>query len=398
MRPFVLVLLPLLAALLAGCPNDKKLVSGCRSDSDCGDPAVYRCEVETAQCLCKTNAACKEGEFCNSQGYCQAHVGCYETRDCPAGFFCDPTTSTCLASGRCASDLHCPLGQLCDQSTSTCKAGCRTHGDCDATQRQACVCPAAASDAGAGGGGEAPCSCEGTTDEERAKCAVGRCAAQVCVDNSWCGYGEVCRTPPEGGLPKCQTDYDNDLRPYCANCVYSPGQDSCGKGANFCLYSTYTGRTYCGVDCSDGQECPYGYDCSDVIVVWTRTQCGATDECMSPDHRTNLPCNVDDDCPNHGLCGHDPGMPMGYCYGRCTFHEGASQSFCSCVADEDCAQDICVAETRTCSISKRPCDPNGTGCKKVRCVDFGDKGGCLIGQNCKPLEGLTCSDVGPQGP
>jgi hypothetical protein len=30
-------------------------------------------------------------------------------------------------------------------------------------------------------------------------------------------------------------------------------------------------------------------------------------------------------------------------------------------------------------------------------VDFGNKGGCLIGQNCKPLEGLTCSDVGPQG-
>ena len=80
---------------------------------------------------------------------------------------------------------------------------------------------------------------------------VGRCVAQACVDNSWCGWGEVCRLPPEGGLPRCQTDYDNDLRPYCSNCVYTPGQDSCGKGANFCLFSTYTGRTYCGVDCSE---------------------------------------------------------------------------------------------------------------------------------------------------
>lgn len=117
---------------------------------------------------------------------------------------------------------------------------------------------------------------------------------------------------------------------------------------------------------------------------------------MTLDHRSSLTCNTDEDCPNHGLCGHDAGSPVGYCYGRCTFHEGAKQSFCACVADEDCAQDTCVAETGTCSISKKVCDVNGDGCRKTRCVDFGDKGGCLVGQNCKPLEGLTCADVGPQ--
>jgi hypothetical protein len=117
---------------------------------------------------------------------------------------------------------------------------------------------------------------------------------------------------------------------------------------------------------------------------------------MSNDLRSSLPCNVDADCPNEGLCGHDPGVAQGFCYGDCKPKEGANESFCGCVADSDCAQDSCVAETRTCSISRKACDPNGSGCGRIRCVDFGDRGGCLIGQNCKPVEGLTCHDVGPQ--
>lgn len=380
----------LVAFALGGCSSKDRLVSGCLEDADCGDPAAWRCDESTAQCLCRTAAACKEGEFCNSQGYCQAQVGCYENRDCPTGFFCDVTTNNCLAAGRCAIDLHCKPGELCDAASATCKPGCRVHGDCGL--REVCLCPAQ----GDAGAGEVPCGCAGATDAERAACPIGRCGAQTCADDSFCGWGQVCRVPESGGLPTCRNDYDPDLRPYCSNCVYTPGGDSCGRGANFCLYSTYTGGTYCGVDCSQGQSCPNGYDCRDVIVVWTRTQCRSTEECMTPDHRSDIPCERDEDCPNHGMCGRDPGMPTGFCYGACTFHEGANQSFCACVADEDCAQDSCVAETRTCSISKRPCDPKAGGCTKIRCVDFGNKGGCLIGQNCKPVEGLTCADVAPQ--
>ncbi len=379
---------PLLLALVALCAcTDRTTRAGCQEDADCGDPAAFRCDLETAECRCRTNAACKEGEFCNAQGYCQVHVLCYETRDCPTGFFCDVATSTCLAEGRCTSDLHCKAGELCDLATLTCKAGCRVHGDC--RLREVCLCP------GGAGTAEALCGCEGKTEAERAKCPVGRCSAEACVGDNYCGWGEVCRVPEAGGLAQCRTDYDQALRPYCSNCVYEPGQDSCGKGANFCLYSTYTGTTYCGVDCSSGQACPNGYDCRDVIVVWTRTRCTTQDECMTPDHRSNLTCEKDEDCPNHGLCGHEPGNPFGFCYGRCTFHEGAKQSFCACVADKDCAQDTCQVESRTCSISKRTCDPSGSGCREIHCVDFGDKGGCLIGQNCKPVEGLTCADVRP---
>ena len=222
-------LLPPLAAaallLLCACPDDTKLVHGCTADTDCGDVALYRCDVETAECRCRTNDACKVGEFCNTQGYCQAHVGCYETRDCPDGFFCDPKTNLCLAIGRCATDLNCPLGSLCDLSTSTCKAGCRSHGDCDANAHEACVCAATGSDAGVGA--EALCTCDATSDEGRASCPIGRCVSGTCADNSWCSWGEVCKAPTAADeLAKCQSDYDNDLRPYCANCVYAPGQDA----------------------------------------------------------------------------------------------------------------------------------------------------------------------------
>ena len=115
---------------------------------------------------------------------------------------------------------------------------------------------------------------------------------------------------------------------------------------------------------------------------------------MTVDHRSSLTCSIDSDCPNHGHCGHDPGAPVGFCYGDCVFDEGAKLSFCACIGDDDCAQDACVAESQTCSISRRDCDPSA-GCRKLRCVDFGNQGGCLIGQNCAPLEGLTCADLAP---
>jgi hypothetical protein len=45
-----------------------------------------------------------------------------------------------------------------------------------------------------------------------------------------------------------------------------------------------------------------------------------------------------------------------------------------------------------CSISRRKCvgDPD---CRTIRCVDFQGAGGCLIGQNCAPANGLTCNEV-----
>ncbi len=377
------------ASLAAGCKSNKQLVSGCSTDEDCGSVQNFRCNRDTGECLCRTNGACKPGETCNAQGYCQAKVGCYETRDCPAGYFCDPASNTCLANGRCASDLHCKQGQLCDLATNLCKPGCRASGDCNLGD--ACICTT--TDA-SGAQVQAPCTCDATSAADRQKCPIGACVSGTCVDNSYCKFGEVCATPPGGGLKQCINDYDPKLRPYCDNCVYAPGSETCGTGPNFCLYSTYTSTTYCGVDCSDGQQCANGYDCADVIVVYMKWQCFADSDCSSPEKRSSQVCTLDSDCPLHGFCAKDPGAKTGFCAGKCLKHEGANQSFCSCILDDDCAQDSCDTVTRTCDISKRPCDINtGAGCRKIRCVDFGDTGGCQIGMNCKPLEGLTCADV-----
>ncbi len=359
--------------------------SGCGKDSDCGDPAAFRCDAATGACLCRTSQGCSAGEICNDLGYCQSHVGCSDNSDCPTGFLCDSTASACIAVGRCANDLQCSLGQVCDPSTKTCLAGCKSAGDCG--QRAVCLCAGG----GDGGAGQVPCQCDALDAEGRVSCPVGQCSTTTCASDSDCAYGQRCRAAADGGLPACASDYDPSLRPYCDNCVWSQEQDTCGSGPNFCLYSTYTQSNYCGVDCSQGQGCAEGYECKDVIVVYRRTLCTSTDQCAGADFRSSQTCSKDSDCPLNGLCSAD-----GFCYGRCTPHEGANQSFCACVVDDDCVQDSCEPTTRTCTISKRPCDLYGNGCaQKIRCVDFGGQGGCVIGQNCKPLEGLTCAGVRP---
>ena len=374
------------AVATAACSPGETVVHGCRQDSDCGPVAAHRCDVETGTCLCRTDAACADGEECNSQGYCQLVVGCYDSGDCPDGFFCDPTTNTCLAAGRCASDLHCAWGAICDASTHTCRAGCRSHGDC--TLGDACLCTA--TDAVTGATVEVDCTCEATDEAARLSCAVGTCASERCISDDYCAFGERCTAAEASGPPRCASDYDVSRRPYCDQCVAGiAGQTTCGSGPNFCLYSTYTKTQFCGVDCSAGQSCPNGFDCNDVIVVWMRTLCSDAADCKKPENRSSIPCATSLDCPNSALCD----AASGFCYGACVPKEGSSESFCACVEDDDCVQDACDPVTRMCSTTRKSCDPALNDCPKIRCVDFGNKGGCLIGQNCAPYEGLTCEDM-----
>jgi hypothetical protein len=377
-----------LSLLAQGCSEGKLQSKGCKVDEDCGSAESFLCDTKSGECRCRANGACANGEVCNREGYCQAKVGCYVSRDCPDSHFCDAATNTCLPQGRCASDLHCKFGEVCDKATNLCKPGCRTHGDC--SLHEACVCKTKGAD---GAETEGPCGCDAKTAAEREKCAVGKCSNQSCGDTTFCGYGEVCRALPEGGLPQCIADYDPQQRPYCDNCVYTPGQNTCGKGANFCLIDTYSRNSYCGADCSQGQQCPNGYACHDVVVVFSRWECYSTADCGTPERRSNVACKEDKDCPNNAVCGKPPGETQGFCQGKCGFHEGASRGFCSCVVDDDCFQDECDTTTRTCSVSKRTCELNGAGCRKIRCVDFGGAGGCHIGQNCAPVEGVTCGDL-----
>lgn len=385
--PFVLRLRGVSGALLLGtalvlsvaaCDDRTQTKgTGCSKDEECGNPAAaYRCEVQTGVCYCRTNDACASNEFCNTAGFCQDRSGCERNEDCiGADLFCDTSTGTCLTRGRCSTDLHCPLGQVCDAARTTCVDGCRRDGDCSGVS---CRC------------GDKPCACTGTTQAELQACEVGVCDPTFCSNDSFCQYGEICGLPPDAGSDRnqCYTDYDNTRRPYCDGCAFGGGVSVCGAGPNYCLVDTaHPGNYYCGADCSEGQTCPRGYNCSDVIVVFQQWQCGANKPCAA---NPNYPCVEDTECPRGGQCVKQPGATSGFCAPRCAVGEGDTIGYCTCLVDGDCAQESCSGGE--CSISRRSC-VTSEDCRAIRCVDFNGAGGCLIGQNCAPSEGLSCLEV-----
>ncbi len=370
-------LLPLLAlAALSACAKDRVKGQGCATDADCGSPAsAFRCETQTGQCSCRTNDACPPAQFCNLAGYCQDRAGCETNADClDATLVCDTTAGTCLSRGRCATDLQCPLGQVCDTRRASCVEGCRKNGDCPGSS---CRCGAAA------------CACTGTTPEELARCELGVCDPTFCASQDFCRFGEICAAPPDAGdVPaQCQDDFDVSLRPYCARCANGGGISTCGSGANFCIIDTRTQDTYCGADCSEGQSCPRGYGCRDIRIVYTRWQCGPNNPCPGNPAK---PCTLDTDCTLGGSCLKVPGAASGLCAGQCRVKEGSSFGYCSCQEDFDCPEQKC--SQGECSISRKRCVTD-QDCKAVHCVDFDGVGGCLIGQNCTPANGLTCVEV-----
>lgn len=371
-----------LTALLLGvgsCDRTRLNPNGCQRDEDCGDPAsAWRCETQTGQCYCRTNDACPNGQFCNAAGFCQDRAGCEKNSDClDSTLFCDTTSGSCIPKGRCSFDLQCPLGNVCDTSRSQCVEGCRSNGDCPGSS---CRC------------GEVPCNCTGTTAAELQACPIGVCDPYFCSDNSFCKFGELCGQPPaDAGSARnqCFSDFDPDRRPYCTSCSFGGGISVCGNGANYCLIDTQNGGNFCGTDCSEGQQCPRGYDCSDVIVVYTQWTCTRA----NPACRTNdtLICMKDADCKHGGTCVIPSGSSFGNCAGKCAVNEGSGAGFCTCLVDSDCAQESC--SMGECSISRKKCVTQND-CRPIRCVDFDGVGGCLIGQNCAPGDGLSCVEVG----
>ncbi|MCC6333587.1 MAG: hypothetical protein IT380_06335, partial [Myxococcales bacterium] len=187
----------------------------------------------------------------------------------------------------------------------------------------------------------------------------------------------------------CFDDYDTNRRPYCDNCTFGGGVEVCGTGPNYCLIDTrHPGNSFCGADCSSGQSCPRGYSCQDVIVVFTQWACTRSNPACPIN--SALPCATDEECKRGGTCAKAPGMPNGYCAGKCAVDEGDENGFCTCQVDSDCAQESCSAGE--CSISRKPC-VTSDDCRSIRCVDFQGGGGCLVGQNCAPANGLSCVEV-----
>lgn len=365
----------LVLAASASCRSSKLVEKACSQDSDCGTPtSAFQCEFETGVCFCRTDLACSALQFCNVAGFCQDRAGCETSADClSSSLVCDTQSRQCLSKNRCSSDLQCELGQVCDVQKAQCVEGCRSHGDCSGS---ACRC------------GDEGCSCSGTTPQARQSCPVGVCDATFCADSTFCAFGQQCGIPGDAGTGRaqCFDDFDIDDRPYCARCTSGGGTETCGRGPNFCLIDTRTDSTFCGADCGEGQQCPRGYGCRDIRVVFTRWQCSASQPCP-PD--VSLPCATDEECKRGGSCIKGMGSPTGHCAGQCRIREGSSFGYCSCQVDADCPLETC--SRGECSITRRRCVDDDQ-CRTIRCVDFDGVGGCLIGQNCAPINGLTCGE------
>ncbi|MEQ8272277.1 MAG: hypothetical protein RMA76_22825 [Deltaproteobacteria bacterium] len=404
--------------------DDGEPTNVCTSDAECTAPGT-RCDVARSVCICVTDEACDEDEFCNNAGVCQVEAGCTSSTECTEpNTYCDISSGQCLQGQgiqpqeACRLASHCPFGYVCDvpEATTalmtpvgTCVEGCFDDGDCSL--------------------GEV--------------CFEGQCATGLCSADAFCDYGQRCRNA------SC---VDDNRGPYCRSCSVRTAMNPnpCDDYRNFCLINNRElgGFTnFCGVDCSLGQECPNGFQCGGVVIL-TQQQCQSEADCRCrrenirfatqtctvaatcdprlPDGRPdpdatrclvagaadcnggvpggdgicivpkgqrggNCTCVTNDDCGEDGVC------VGGLCCGGnvepegpvCAGGEGTIAGFCTCGTDDDCPRDNCDGSTNRCAITGLPCTPGNDDCGPIPCVN----GGCLIGRNCAPLQGLTCSEV-----
>lgn len=383
--PLLGIVATLGAILISGasCGDQTRFRALCASDQQCidqhGGNPNWACEKRIGECVCTGDAACVgEAEHCElypgGDGRCHPNVACEWNGDCTGNAFCDMTTRHCRNTG-CTDDVQCDFGEVCDKLSQTCVAGCYSHGDC--MPRDVCMCED-------GAGNPVPCApCAGDG------CTLGECVDGTCADDTFCALGDFCvESPDPAQLAQCETGIEA-TRPYCRNCTIEPGAERCGSpGPNFCLIdsSDPAGRaSFCGVDCSEGQDCPNGFSCRDVLIL-TESTCRGDAQCAP---RPEAPaCTDDAQCPAGARC------ESGKCAGRCAVGEGAQQGFCTCVQDSDCPQQTCGSDGY-CSITRDRCTPgrDDTCMGQIFCVNNGELGYCQIGRNCAPDEGITCADV-----
>ncbi len=392
----------LLLLLASGCSNGTS-GSVCESDEQCPLPGT-RCGLEFGQCVCATDEACDTGQFCNRAGVCQDRGGCVTGADCETepGTFCDIASGRCIPgpaetpASACGLVSHCPLEHIC--VNSACAPGCHDDGDCKLGN----------------------------------VCVQGQCMGGngLCNGDDFCAYGERCV------MGMCKRDRRG---PYCRGCSQPTGAnpEPCDAPKNLCLLNvqeTDGFDQFCGVDCSLGQPCPNGYSCGPVAVL-TDDECTAQVQCMcdrrtlAPGRRTCViaaPCrpaspNADTcvaaghpscaggaclvtrgqtdgrcTCVNDGDCDNNATCVGGFCCTgeirrdrRCVGGEGARAGLCTCSTDDDCPRDSCDGSRGVCRITGEPCVPGNNDCLPIPCVN----GGCQVGRNCAPAEGLSCSEL-----
>ncbi len=398
---FVLMII-ILGVAVSFCKQ--KITDTCSSDKDCGEGNF--CKKDEGYCFCKDDRGCGEGKFCNALSFCQKFLGCRTNEDCEPSTFCDPISRKCMDNSLCTVHAHCEFNKICKQNS--CIEACETSGDC----------------------------------YPGFVCINKKCSKNACFQNSDCGYGEYCDNN------ECIKDTRG---PFCGNCAYGSGfgyNPACEDPMNFCLLNTYDpyGRSsYCGVSCAQGELCPFGFYCHSVVIL-TQRPCEMDYHCACANGTstiTQIPCAIESPCipekegqticrfDNHAECSVSLGISStttnnrgacfvyadqkkGFCEcftdndcedsqscisgvcclgeiktSTCSRREGATIGYCRCATDQDCPVDICNPSTNTCEITGRPCQVGLEQCPQIPCVN----GGCYVGDNCAPTDGLTCGEV-----
>ncbi|MBN2493144.1 MAG: hypothetical protein JXR96_01030 [Deltaproteobacteria bacterium] len=255
--------------LVSACSSSSTFEGECKRDSDC---ATYeRCDTRDYRCVCATDEACAQGEFCNPlSGSCQVKPGCYSNADCEPGSYCDVETGECISSLTCTRDYQCDLGHIC--VGGKCELGCRDSADCELYRPD---------------GPEI--------------CVDGQCRFGMCDSHQQCQFGYICDpeshscVAPEA--PYCEPGCD----PICEGCT-DKNQGPCGDPGDICAGNDPV--TFCWVACEDEADCPSGYHCVPTTATWAicseDIDCASVvNTCGQTSRRCMLnqqPCDTDLDC------------------------------------------------------------------------------------------------------
>lgn len=148
-------------------------------------------------------------------GACNGKTAFECSEELPCSGLGEVCTDGQCVDARCANSSQCPMESHCDNGD--CLPGCVEESDCY----------------------------PGSTCDVELK----TCEPEACVDSQIdCGYREFCNA----ATGDC---YDAGTQ-FCNYCDYQPNE--CGEN-NICY------ANYCGVDCSQGQECPGGFECSPFV-------------------------------------------------------------------------------------------------------------------------------------
>ena len=321
----------LLTLACTPAPSDAQ----CTSDSQCSTGLI--CEANS--CICRTDDACGNGQYCNAWGACQNRPPCLGNQDCGEFEICnsaDPTGGKCIPSSQCGSSVHCDINYYCDPSYGNCQPGCRTTGDCQLGH----ICT------------------NGQCEDGMVADDCTQCPTSPEPDSSYCDYGEICNTRGQC-VPHAQA---NAL---CQLCSSRDMFNRCPASMLCLLDDAVQNAEYCAPFCRSDLDCPNGYGSCNGLQIAANGQ-----------------CRSDSDCGGARQClGSSEGVV----------------STCSCLNNNDCPQTGAQCVMGQCANIGNPCSSNADCVVQCKMIERGD--GNMVGicetkaRACGKGEGFTCDDL-----